>query len=135
MLPAENLFLIKNIMLKSDKLKEISRAIASDIMLALTNDEGDFNTKIAFVSKKGLKSDIYTINYDGSELKNITNHQSIIIAPRWSPDGNFLAFTSFKDGRPEVYIRNLKTERKKKWLLLKDLICADLFRRMGKNYY
>ena len=55
---------------EADKLKEISRAIASDIMLALVNDEGDFNTKIAFVSKKGLKSDIQIINYDGSELKS-----------------------------------------------------------------
>ncbi|MGP8153598.1 MAG: Tol-Pal system beta propeller repeat protein TolB [Smithella sp.] len=99
---------------EAGKLKEISRAIASDIMLALVNDEGDFNTKIAFVSKKGLKSDIQIINYDGSELKSVTNHQSIIIAPRWSPDGKFLAFTSFKGGRPEIYIRNLinGTERK-----------------------
>ena len=101
MLPAENLFSIKNTTAESDKLKEISRAIASDIIFALTNDEGDFSTKIAFVSKKGSKSDIYIINYDGSELKSITNHQSIIIAPRWSPDGNFLAFTSFKGGRPK----------------------------------
>jgi TolB protein len=99
---------------ETDKLKDISRAIASDIMLALLNDEGDFNTKIAFVSKKGPKSDIEIINYDGSELKSVTNHQSIIIAPRWSPDGKFLAFTSFKGGRPEIYIRNLinGTERK-----------------------
>lgn len=97
-----------------NKLKTISRAIASDILLTLTNDEGDFSTKIAFVYKKGSKSDIYAINYDGSDLKSITNHQSIIMTPRWSLDGNFLAFTSFKGGRPEIYIRNLKnsTERK-----------------------
>jgi len=97
-----------------NQLKTISRAIASDILLTLTNDEGDFNTKIAFVFKKGSKSDIYAINYDGSDLKSITNHQSIIMTPRWSPDGNFLAFTSFKGGRPEIYIRNIKnsTERK-----------------------
>jgi len=97
-----------------DKLKEISRGIASDIMLALVNDEGDFNTKIAFVSKKGPKSDIQMINYDGSDLKSITTYQTILIAPRWSPDGKFLAFTSFKGGRPEIYIRNLinGTERK-----------------------
>jgi TolB protein len=97
-----------------NKLKALSRAIASDIMLALINDEGDFGTKIAFVSKKGSKSDISVINYDGSELKTITNHQSIVMSPRWSPNGNFLAFTSFKGGRPEVYIQNFKNGTEKK---------------------
>ena len=97
-----------------NNLKAISRAIASDIMLTLLNDEGDFNTKIAFVSKKGPKSDIQIVNYDGSELKNVTSHQSIIMSPRWSADGNLLAFTSFKDGRPSVYIRNLKNGMERK---------------------
>jgi TolB protein len=97
-----------------DKPKDISRSIAVDILRTLINDEGDFHTKIAFVSKKGLKSDIYSINYDSSELMSITNHKSILLSPRWSPDGNLLAFTSFRRGRPEIYIRNLKpgTERK-----------------------
>jgi TolB protein len=95
-------------------LKILARNIASDILFALTGDEGEFNTRIAFVSKKGQKGDIYTINYDGSDLKSMTNHRSIIIAPRWSPDGRFMAFTSFKDGNPEVYIRNLKNGSEKK---------------------
>ena len=97
-----------------NNLKTLSRKIASDIMLALINDEGDFNTKITFVSKKGSKSDLYVINYDGSELKSVTNQQSIIIAPRWSPDGNFLAFTSFISGQPAVYLRNFKNGTEKK---------------------
>jgi len=116
-----------------NKLKTISRAIASDILVTLTNDEGDFNTKIAFVYKKGSKSDIYTINYDGSELKSITNHQSIIIAPRWSPDGNFLAFTSFKDGRPEVYIRNVKNSTEKKVASFEGLNLCGSFSPDGKK--
>ncbi|MGV8057191.1 MAG: Tol-Pal system beta propeller repeat protein TolB [Smithellaceae bacterium] len=95
-------------------LKTPAKNIASDILFALTGDEGDFNTRIAFVAKKRNKSDIYTVNYDGSDLQVLTNHRSIIIAPRWSPDGRFLAFTSFKSGDPEVYIRDLKrgSERK-----------------------
>ncbi|MBN1365117.1 MAG: Tol-Pal system beta propeller repeat protein TolB [Syntrophaceae bacterium] len=98
----------------ADKIKDISRAIASDIMLVLINDAGDFHTKIAFVFKKGLKSDIYSVSYDGSDIKNITNHQSILMAPCWSPDGNWLAFTSFKRGRPEIYLRNLKNGTEKR---------------------
>ena len=67
--------------------KKVARTIASDILFALTGDEGEFNTKIAFVSKKQSQADIYTINYDGSEIKNVTDHKSIVIGPRWSPDG------------------------------------------------
>ncbi len=116
-----------------NKLKAISRAIASDILLTLTNDEGDFSTKIAFVSKKGYKSDIYAINYDGSELKNLTNHQSILMTPRWSTDGNFLAFTSFKNGRPEVYIRNLKNGTERKVASFQGLNLCGAFSPDGKE--
>lgn len=116
-----------------NKLKAISRAIASDILLILTNDEGDFSTKIAFVSKKGYKSDIYAINYDGSELKSLTNHQSILMTPRWSTDGNFLAFTSFKNGRPEVYIRNLKNGTERKVASFQGLNLCGAFSPDGKK--
>jgi len=99
---------------KTDDLQMLARNITADILLALTGDEGDFNSKIAFVIKKNTGSDIYTMNYDASDVKNITNHQSIVMAPRWSPDGQYLAFTSFKNGRPEVFLRHLKTGKEKK---------------------
>jgi TolB protein len=92
----------------------VALMVASDILFALTGDEGEFSTRIAFVSKNNSQADIYTINYDGSEIKNVTNHKSIVIGPRWSPDGRYLAFTSYRDGRPEVYVRDLKNGTDKK---------------------
>lgn len=92
----------------------LARAIASDIMMTLTGDEGDFNTQIAFVIKKDGRADIHTIRYDSSGLIPVTAHQSIVLSPRWSPDGQLLAFTSYKNGRPEVYLRHLKTGKERK---------------------
>ena len=89
--------------------KPLALAIARDILIALTGDAGDFNTKVAFIIKRKSGSDIYSMNYDASGMNNLTGHQSIVTSPRWSPDGQYLAFTSYKNGRPQVYLRNLKT--------------------------
>jgi TolB protein len=99
---------------KKDDLQAIARSIAADILFELTGERGDFDTKIAFVIKTNAKQDIYIMNYDGSGLKNMTGQQNIVLAPRWSPNGQYLAFTSYKSGRPEVYLLNLKTGHEKK---------------------
>jgi TolB protein len=109
-----DILLNKKYTAKINEQKIAAKNIAADILFTLTGDEGEFNTKIAYVAKRGQKADIYSISYDGAEIKSITNHQSIIVAPRWSPDGQFLAFTSFKDGRPEVYIHDLKNNSERK---------------------
>lgn len=115
------------------EIKDIARAIASDIMMALINDEGDFKTEIAFVSKNRLKSDIYSVSYDGSELRKLTGHQSILMTPRWSPDGTFLAFTSFKRGRPEIYLRNLKNGEERRIAAFEGLNLCGNFSPDGKK--
>ncbi|HVO67553.1 MAG TPA: Tol-Pal system beta propeller repeat protein TolB [Syntrophales bacterium] len=84
---------------------EMVRKFAGEILYALTGDRGVFDTKIAFVLKKGQTSNIYTINFDGTDLVRVTNHQSLTLSPRWSPDGKYISFTSYKDGNPDLYIK------------------------------
>ncbi len=84
---------------------EMVRKFAGEILYALTGDKGVFDTKIAFVLKKGQTSNIYTINFDGTDLARVTNHQSLTLSPRWSPDGKYISFTSYKDGNPDLYIK------------------------------
>jgi len=112
---------------KTDDLPALARAIAAEILLALTGDEGDFNTRIAFVVKKNTGSDVFAMNYDASDVKNLTHHRSIVAAPRWSPDGQYLAFTSYKSGRPEVYLRHLKSGKEKKIASFKGLNLGGSF--------
>jgi TolB protein len=84
------------------------RAMARDITQALTGDGSIFDTKIAFVVKQGQYSNIFTINFDGSDLEKVTDYRSITLSPRWSPDGKTIGFMSYQQGNPDLYFRRLE---------------------------
>jgi len=92
---------------KPDDKSRMVTQFANEILQALTGETGLFDTRIAFVKKSGSSSDIYTINFDGSDLRKVTDDRALTLSPRWSPDGRTLAFTSYKDGNPDVYLRDL----------------------------
>ena len=118
---------------RMDDRKEIIRKIAQEILLALTGDGSVFNTKIAFVLKKNQSSDIYSINFDGSELTQITNFATTTLSPRWSPDGQSIAFMSHRDGNPDLYVRRLKDYATSKISAFKGLNLPGAWSADGKK--
>ena len=65
---------------------------------------------IAFVSNRDGNYEIYVMNGDGSELKNLTNNPADDggedYGPAWSPDGKRILFSSNRDGNAEIYVMN-----------------------------
>ena len=72
---------------------------------------------IAFVSERDANREIYLMNADGSELRNVTQNASVDDGPVWSPDGERLAFISNRSGHFDIYalsqltIHNLQLTR------------------------
>ena len=64
-------------------------------------------TKIAYEAEgtRG-RPDIYVMNADGSERKQLTNHRARDENPDWSPDGKQIAFYSERVGNAEIYVMN-----------------------------
>jgi len=92
-------------------LNAIAIKFAGEILLALTGEPGVFDTKIAFTGKKGKNSDIYVVNFDGSDIAKITNNKTITVLPHWSIDGKTLSFTSYMRGNPDLYLINMSTRK------------------------
>ncbi|MEN3011151.1 MAG: PKD domain-containing protein [Candidatus Bipolaricaulaceae bacterium] len=62
-------------------------------------------TKISFATNRDGNWEIYTMNVDGSGLKNLTNNdKSDDQWPSWSPDGQYIVFQSNRTGRFELFI-------------------------------
>lgn len=54
------------------------------------------------LSKDG-GSQIFTVNADGSGAQRLTNSNAIDTEPNFSPDGQFVYFTSDRGGSPQIY--------------------------------
>jgi TolB protein len=62
--------------------------------------------RIAFVSSVGSNSEIYSVNWDGTDLTRLTDAPGQDEGPAWSPDGQRIAFVSDREGSREVYVMN-----------------------------
>jgi TolB protein len=88
-------------------LREIIHHLANEITYWITGERGIFDTKIAFVSTATGNKEIYTIDFDGHNLRQITNNGSINLSPAWSPNGRVIAFTSYIKRNPDLYLIDL----------------------------
>lgn len=59
--------------------------------------------KLAIVLTYGANSQIYTINADGSNLKQLTKSSAIDTEPTWSTDAKWIYFSSDRGGKPQIY--------------------------------
>ncbi|MCJ7704534.1 MAG: hypothetical protein MUO28_03240, partial [Desulfobacterales bacterium] len=81
--------------------------IADETILHLTGEKGIHNTKIAYVIRQGESREVSVADFDGANVRPITQNQSINISPIWTPDGQKIAFTSYLKRNPDLYLIDL----------------------------
>ena len=95
--------------------RSIILRFCGDVINYLTGNRGVFGSKIAFVSNGTGNKEIYTCAFDGYDPRRLTHNNAITLFPAWSTDGKWMAFTSYKAGNPDLYIRNLGQEQETKF--------------------
>jgi TolB protein len=92
-------------------LRKIVLRFAGEIIFYLTGNRGIFDSKIAFISTGTGKKEINICDFDGHDVRQFTNHNSITLFPAWSGDAQWLAYTSYVKGKPDLYIQHVKQKR------------------------
>ncbi|MBY0446647.1 MAG: DUF5050 domain-containing protein, partial [Burkholderiales bacterium] len=62
--------------------------------------------ELAVVLTQSGSSQIYLVNTDGSDLRQLSRGGEINTEPAFSPDGRFIYFTSDRGGSPQIYRMN-----------------------------
>jgi len=84
----------------------LAHRFANAVVERFTGEKGVFDTQIAFVSRRSLKErgEIYIMDWDGAELRRVTRNGMGNNTPAWSPDGRWMAYSSFKSRPPGVFL-------------------------------
>lgn len=61
---------------------------------------------VLFTTNRDGEREVYVMNADETDQRNLTQHSSDDFQPDWSPDGTKIAFASRRDGVPQVYVMN-----------------------------
>ncbi|MBU2498601.1 MAG: Tol-Pal system beta propeller repeat protein TolB [Proteobacteria bacterium] len=98
----------KRVLGKIDDSRALMHRIANEIIYAITGNKGIFLSKLVFVGTGTGQKEIYTGDYDGHNVQQITSDKSIALLPRWSPTGDKLFYNSYKEGEgPMLYLRDM----------------------------
>lgn len=87
----------------------LAHKVADDIFEKLTGVPGAFATRIAYITRVGNEYRLEVADADGANNHIALRSNEPIISPAWSPDGTRLAYVSFENRKPVVYVQNLST--------------------------
>ena len=81
----------------------IAHKFSNEIVGYFTGQKGIFGSKIAYVARVDRFKELFIMDIDGSNSKQLTRDKGLALSPSWSPGGNQLVYTSYRTRRPELY--------------------------------
>lgn len=104
-----SLLLAKRYKSRPEDWRRLVHRLADDILLAVTGEKGIMSSRVVFVSGAKRNKDVYIAGIDGQSIRQVTNFRTITVSPSVSPDGRYLAYTSYKEGKPNLFIMDMET--------------------------
>ena len=96
-----------------DEKDQMIFKFTDSVIEELTGTPGLATTQIAFVTQPSDKREreVFITNILGRKMRQITRHRNLVVSPRFSPDGVYLAYTSYHSGNQNLYITDLRQSK------------------------
>lgn len=119
-------------------LRALAHHISDLVYQKLTGIRGVFSTKIAYVlvQRSAGKLPQYSLEVadeDGFNPKTLLTSTQPILSPTWSSNGQYIAYVSFENFKPEIYLQALQTGRRQLVSAFSGINSAPAFSPDGKK--
>src|SRR3970040_2020602 len=94
-----------------EQVRATAHRIADYIYEKLTGEKGVFSTRIAYVVKRGTRFELQIADADGANEQAMLVSEEPIISPAWSPNGRRIAYVSFQNKKPIVYVQDIEVPK------------------------
>lgn len=88
--------------------RRMAHKVADQVYTRITGEGGYFDSRVVFVGESGPKDKrakrLAIMDYDGANVSYLTDSSSIVLAPRFSPTGDRVLYTSYETGFPRIYV-------------------------------
>lgn len=88
--------------------RRMAHKVADAVYSRITGESGYFDSRVVFVSETGPKNKrskrLAVMDYDGAGVKFLTDSSALVLAPRFSPTGDRVLYTSYETGFPRIYV-------------------------------
>ncbi|KIT15546.1 Tol-Pal system beta propeller repeat protein TolB [Jannaschia aquimarina] len=95
----------------ADGWRRMAHKVADAAYSRITGEDPYFDSRVVFVSETGPKDArlkrLAIMDYDGANVQYLTSSDSIVLAPRFSPDGAQIIYTSYESGFPRVTLMDV----------------------------
>lgn len=93
--------------------RRIGHIIADHIYKRITGEDGYFDTRVVYIAesgppKKRIKR-LAIMDQDGANHRYLSNGDSLVLTPRFSPTAQEITYLAYNNGLPRVYIYNIDT--------------------------
>ena len=91
-----------------DGWRRMGHKVADAVYSRITGEGGYFDSRVVYVAESGPKDQrqkrLAVMDYDGANVQFLTDSAALVLAPRFSPTGDRVLYTSFESGFPRINI-------------------------------
>ncbi len=99
--------LVKRVSAQASDPRGLAHRISDEIVRYYTREPGVFSTKLVAIRKIRGAYELVMLDADGKNPRVLLSERTILLAPAWRPDGGAVLLTSYRNGRPELWLYTL----------------------------